>query len=67
MKHRHVTERREEVMKMNADVNLKSSVTAAYKCGSVLIIVDKNGGIEEPMSVINEKIRYARTIAKRIC
>lgn len=52
---------------MEAKNNIESSVTAAYKCGSVLIFGDKSGVVEEPIAITEEKIRYARTIARRIC
>ena len=52
---------------MEAKNSIESSVTAAYKCGSVLVVFDKGFSNDEPLAITKEKIRYARTIAQRIC
>lgn len=57
----------EEEGRWEAKNSIKSSVTAAHKCGSVLIFGDRSWVVEELLSIIEEKIRYARTIAQRIC
>lgn len=51
---------------MKDEVNVEDSVAEAYKCGSALVMLDKDYNEKEPIAVTEEKIRYARTIAKQV-
>lgn len=49
---------------METEISVEAAITEAYKCGSALVELDKDYSEEEPLVVTEEKIRYARTIAK---